>query len=224
MDTIHLSFEYKRSDHFQADVLYFRQNVTSRGKKLKTAAVQSALWTLIWIAGPWRPPMHADVIYIGFLAIFAVIFLLLVIVEWARLALYSFRLWLSFRICKRCERLAEQLAEQFKIIIDEAPQLAKWMARLLYVRATIQPDPPIRYDFQFDDWGGRYQTSTAIGGLAWTQYKQLLENDQVFVVVYGKQKYWTIPKHVFADTESMMAFRKLLRCNIEGQDPLILGS
>ncbi len=55
----------------------------------------------------------------------------------------------------------------------------------------------------------QFQTPTIDARLRWEMYSELLENEQVFLLVYGKQMYSVIPKRAFQNDAERTRFREL---------------
>jgi hypothetical protein len=78
--------------------------------------------------------------------------------------------------------------------------------------------PPRVYEFTFDETGARYQISNDSDNVdvkqAWTQFKRVLENNQVFLLLHKEGGYWAVPKRYFADAEEINTLRDLLKRNV----------
>ncbi len=69
------------------------------------------------------------------------------------------------------------------------------LARLAFgMNAKIYSDPS---EVMFDDEGVHAKSSTYELKRIWTAYSKLLESKKLFLLVYGKRLYATIPKRAF---------------------------
>jgi hypothetical protein len=84
--------------------------------------------------------------------------------------------------------------------------LGPWAAR-----AAFWGNPKFRepYELGFDDEGIRFRTPTIDSRLAWATYTRVLEDDRVWLLVYGPRMYTVLPKRAF-DAGSLQAFRELV--------------
>lgn len=94
--------------------------------------------------------------------------------------------------------------------------LAEWFNgldfRALQIRWMFKHHPQLRerYALTFSEQGLHFRTSTVDSRLAWSYYRRLLESDRVFLLVYGKGMYSTIPKSAFKDADEIGRFRRLV--------------
>lgn len=212
-EAIRFRVEYQCADQWQARLLYLPQTRMSMRERLRMSLLLSCLWTVFWIVTGWRF-IRVHPLYLGiFFVLLAVIFLMSFLIEAVQHATCRLRLWLCSRISPAW------LGQQWKIVVDGAPRFANSINRSLHIETTLrQLESPTPTDYMFDDWGGRYETPTTHVGLVWTEYKQVLENEQLFLLVCGKWNYWAIPKRVFADPDGLNMFRELLKRKIERWD------
>jgi hypothetical protein len=84
--------------------------------------------------------------------------------------------------------------------------LGPWAAR-----AAFGGNPKFRepYELAFDDAGIHFKTPTIDSQLAWATYTRVLEDERVWLLVYGPRMYTVLPKRAF-DTNSTEALRALL--------------
>lgn len=87
----------------------------------------------------------------------------------------------------------------------------------LVVRWQFKATPKFneRNTLTFDDEGIHFQTSTIDARLRWDTYNEMFENNEVFLLIYGKRMYSVIPKRAFKNEEEEDRFRQLagLRLN-----------
>ena len=78
---------------------------------------------------------------------------------------------------------------------------------------TFRSNPKYRehYDITFSQEELHFKTATIDSQIQWTLYHQLLEDEQLFVLVYGKWMYSVIPKRAFTDTAAQNTFRELAK-------------
>lgn len=67
------------------------------------------------------------------------------------------------------------------------------------------------YEITFSDDGIHFRTPTIDSNIDWKLYNSMLEDGQIFVLIYGKWMYAVIPKRAFADVAEENAFRELVR-------------
>jgi len=70
------------------------------------------------------------------------------------------------------------------------------------------------FELTFTQEGIHFSTPTIDSQIDWTFYHYLLEDKEVFLLVYGKWQYSIIPKCAFADASEQDAFRDLARQKI----------
>jgi hypothetical protein len=66
----------------------------------------------------------------------------------------------------------------------------------------------------FDAEGVHSKTGTSDRKRLWTAYSRVLESERLFLLVYGKGLYGTIPKRAFLDESQVRTFREMLRLKI----------
>ena len=86
----------------------------------------------------------------------------------------------------------------------------------LRMRIAFRRDPKFRepYQLTFDEDGIRFETLTIDSRIDWSHFSQVLEDGQLFLLVYGKWMYSVVPKRTFSGAEEIDAFRTLLRQHI----------
>ena len=70
------------------------------------------------------------------------------------------------------------------------------------------------YELTFDEERIHFITQSIDSDIEWTYYYQLLEDEQVFLLMYGQQQYSVFPKRAFADANEMDVFRELVHRKI----------
>ena len=73
------------------------------------------------------------------------------------------------------------------------------------------------YELAFDDEGIRFRTPTIDSHLAWATYSRVLEDERVWLLVYGSRMYTVVPKRAF-DDEGRRTFRDLVSRHV-GRNP-----
>lgn len=88
----------------------------------------------------------------------------------------------------------------------------------LQIRYTYRTNPKFRetYEVEFSDSGIRFKTENIDSTIAWDHYSQLLENERVFLLVYGRHMYSVIPKRAFSSQGDMAEFREMVGRHIGG--------
>jgi len=85
-------------------------------------------------------------------------------------------------------------------------------ARTVHRRLNQRP-----YDMVFDDDHMTWRSETASGGNPWSAFVKWREGGRVFLLYRSRTRFQIIPKHAFADTGAIDAFRDLLRRRISGR-------
>ena len=86
------------------------------------------------------------------------------------------------------------------------------LARLVFgMNAKIYSD---QSEVMFDDEGVHAKSSTYELKRIWTAYSKLLESKKLFLLVYGKRLYATIPKKAFTDEKQIELFREMVKSKI----------
>lgn len=82
----------------------------------------------------------------------------------------------------------------------------------LIIRLRFYQDPKMKeeYTLEFSESGIVFKTPTIDSKLAWTHYHKLMENDDIFLLIYGRKMYSVIPKNAFKDAEEITRFRQLV--------------
>ena len=71
-------------------------------------------------------------------------------------------------------------------------------------------------NIHFSDDGIHFKTSSIDSKLKWDLYDGLLEDEELFLLLYGGQMYSVIPKRCFTEDERTDAFRNLVRSKVHG--------
>jgi hypothetical protein len=93
--------------------------------------------------------------------------------------------------------------------------LLEWFHLLSFrpfvVRHWFRRNPRFRepYELAFDDSGIRFRTASIDSTLQWSTYSRALEDDRVWLLVYGPRMYTVLPKRAFSE-EAQRSFRALL--------------
>jgi hypothetical protein len=82
----------------------------------------------------------------------------------------------------------------------------------LIVRWQFKSTPKFneRNTIIFDVDGIHFRTPTIDARLKWETYSEMLENEKVFLLIYGKRMYSVIPKRAFQDGAESDRFRALV--------------
>jgi hypothetical protein len=82
----------------------------------------------------------------------------------------------------------------------------------LVVRWQFKATPKFneRNTIVFEHDGIHFRTPTIDARLKWETYSEMLENDEVFLLVYGKRMYSVIPKRAFQGETEKERFRHLI--------------
>ena len=91
-------------------------------------------------------------------------------------------------------------------------------------RRYFRADPKLRDEYQltFSPDGVRVQTSQIDSKLAWSLYTRVLENDSLYVIVYGNKDTRTmtpVPKRAFRNADEELEVRNLLRQHVDHRLP-----
>ena len=82
---------------------------------------------------------------------------------------------------------------------------------------TVRQNPMLltgEYELTFDDQGCYAKTNEYEARRSWSAYTTALESDKMFVLVYGKNRFATVPKRAFSNTEEISQVRELLKSKI----------
>ena len=94
-------------------------------------------------------------------------------------------------------------------------------------RRRFRGDPKFRdeYNLSFTDAGIDFKTVHMSSTVAWDFYTRVLENDRLYVMVYGKNMHAlsVIPKRAFGDSQQESTFRQLLRRHLDSKVKLNEG-
>lgn len=86
-------------------------------------------------------------------------------------------------------------------------------------RRHFRGDPKFRdeYSLTFSDEGIRFKTRNIDASLAWSLYTGVIENENFYLLIYGKNiaSLSIIPKRAFRDSKQEAAFREMLRRHID---------
>jgi hypothetical protein len=76
--------------------------------------------------------------------------------------------------------------------------------------------PSTLYDFEFDESGARFSSSTVDAKLAWTEFKTVYEDEYSLLLILKQDKghYWAIPKRYFAAPRDLDEFQRMLQAQI----------
>lgn len=114
--------------------------------------------------------------------------------------------------------------------------LSYWISVLLFVLAiseyfglstqlralrAYRRDPDLytqNHEITIDGEGVHTRTAETSDTRLWSETSSLLESGKVFVLVYGKWLYTTIPKRVFSGEDEVAAFRVLAGRAIAGEE------
>jgi hypothetical protein len=80
-----------------------------------------------------------------------------------------------------------------------------------YLGSKWNPKFREQFEVTFTQQGIHFSTPTIDSHIDWTFYHYVLEDDQLFLLVYGKWMYSVIPKRAFANASERDAFRDLMR-------------
>lgn len=83
-------------------------------------------------------------------------------------------------------------------------------------RQRFRSDPKFadEYFLQFSDDGILLKTPHVESLLQWNLYREVLENEKFYLLIYGKHMYSAIPKRVFLNADQATRFDNLLRRKI----------
>lgn len=84
--------------------------------------------------------------------------------------------------------------------------------RPLMIRWWFKHNPKFRetYDLTFDRSGILFRTRSIESRLTWEHYTKVLENERLWLLVYGTRMYTVIPKRVFESEGHLARFRSLI--------------
>ena len=85
-------------------------------------------------------------------------------------------------------------------------------------RRYFRQDPKMRDEFAltFSDEGVAVKTPQSDSKLAWSLYKEVLENRSLYVLVYNEPARMTmVPKRVFRDANEELGFRRLVHRHVD---------
>ena len=90
-------------------------------------------------------------------------------------------------------------------------------------RRYFRGDPKFRdeYSLVFFDEGIRFKTRSIDASIAWSLYTGVLENENFYLLIYGKNiaSVSIIPKRAFQDSKQEAVFREMLRRHIDHRLP-----
>ena len=86
-------------------------------------------------------------------------------------------------------------------------------------RRYFRGDPKFRaeYDLTFTNAGIQFKTPDINASIAWSLYTNVIENDNFYILIYGKNipSLSIIPKRAFRDSKEETIFRQMLRRNVD---------
>jgi hypothetical protein len=84
--------------------------------------------------------------------------------------------------------------------------------RPFQIRYWFKHNPKFRetYHLTLDRNGIHFQTKSIDARLTWGHYTRILENDDLFLLVYGTRMYTVIPKRVFRSATELAKFRSIV--------------
>lgn len=86
-------------------------------------------------------------------------------------------------------------------------------------RRYFRGDPKFRdeYHLTFTDSGIEFQTQNVNASIAWSLYTGVIENDEFYLTVYGRDLHSVsiIPKRAFVNSQQENTFREMLRRHID---------
>ena len=86
------------------------------------------------------------------------------------------------------------------------------MARIMFrMNSKIYSD---QSEVTFDEEGVHARTSTYDLKRQWSAYSKMLESKRLFLLVYGKNLFATIPRRAFEDERQIEAFREMMKNKI----------
>ena len=85
-------------------------------------------------------------------------------------------------------------------------------------RRYFRGDPKFReeYHLTYTEAGIEYKTLHASGSFAWSFYTDVIENESLYLLIYGKDlpSITIVPKRAFQDSKQELAFRDMLRRHV----------
>jgi hypothetical protein len=94
-------------------------------------------------------------------------------------------------------------------IYDWIPAARLWLQYRSYSQLYTQP-----YQASFDEHGMTVEKENASSTFKWGYYQAAVEGSKEFILIYGKDLYYTIPKTSFQSQGDIEAFRTILRNNL----------
>jgi hypothetical protein len=84
--------------------------------------------------------------------------------------------------------------------------------RPLVIKYWFRKNPKFkeRYHLTFDKSGIQFRTDSIDARIAWDHYSKVLENDRLWLLVYGSRMYTVIPKRAFENENQARRFRQLV--------------
>ena len=88
--------------------------------------------------------------------------------------------------------------------------------RPIQVRLWFKHNPKFRetYNLSIDEPGISFRTATIDSQLKWDNYSRLLENESLYLLIYGSRMYTVIPKRAFHSASELDTFRSLVSSKI----------
>ena len=97
---------------------------------------------------------------------------------------------------------------------------AEWFNLLslkgLWVRYSFKRNPKFHetYRLSFSHDGIGFKTASIDSTIRWSHYTRALENESLFLLIYGSRMYTVVPKRAFADPSEIDSFREIVSRNI----------
>jgi len=104
--------------------------------------------------------------------------------------------------------------------------VAEWFNALslrpLQIRYWFKRNPKFldTYHLTFEEKAMHFQTRTIDSRIQWDQFDSSLEDDQLFLLVYGTRMYSIIPKRAFRTETEMREFRSFIARKIGGKQEM----
>ncbi len=88
--------------------------------------------------------------------------------------------------------------------------------RPLGIRIWFKKNPKFNetYNIELDQNGIHFRTKSIDSRLTWDHYTRVLEDERLWLLVYGTRMYSVIPKRAFKSNEEVARFRRLIDKNI----------
>ena len=96
---------------------------------------------------------------------------------------------------------------EFFDVLSPAPLVAR-------LRFNRSPKFRERNELTFSEQGIHFKTSSVDSRLDWSHYDGVLEDEQLFLLIYGQQMYSVIPKRCFGEPGDREVFKQLIEAKI----------